>query len=182
MYCRMNILLDKHEVGKLADFGFSIQLPKTHANKTMITAICGLPGTHGYRPPEYITPSFRCSVTSTVSEWYDEWNSKRVFIYCHFSGHFRVLYWQTCVFWWYEFGMAFKDDAAEFLYPLQTDCTEDERCDVDAFHRMADTKAGDVSQTLSSELLILINATTKRIPSKRPQISAVSLIKYRQVN
>ncbi len=60
----MNILLDKHQVGKLADFGFSIQLPKTHANKTMITAICGLPGTHGYRPPEYSYSKF--SVLSDV--------------------------------------------------------------------------------------------------------------------
>ena len=63
----MNILLDKldkHKVGKLADFGFSIQCPKTHANKTMITAVCGLPGTHGYRPPEYSYSKF--SVLSDV--------------------------------------------------------------------------------------------------------------------
>ena len=30
-----------------------MQLPEKHAKKTLITAIEGLPGTDGYRPPEY---------------------------------------------------------------------------------------------------------------------------------
>ena len=38
---------------KIADFGFSIQLPERKANKTLVTATQGLPGTDGYRPPEY---------------------------------------------------------------------------------------------------------------------------------
>ena len=50
---RSNILLDDHFSGKLSDFGFSIQLPRCYANKTLIVASTGLPGTNGYRPPEY---------------------------------------------------------------------------------------------------------------------------------
>ncbi len=49
---RSNILLDKL-TAKLSDFGFSIQLPVSQASKTVITAVDGLPGTDGYRPPEY---------------------------------------------------------------------------------------------------------------------------------
>ena len=51
--CSSNILLDKHFAAKLSDFGFSIQLPARKANKTVVTAVEGLPGTDGYRPPEY---------------------------------------------------------------------------------------------------------------------------------
>jgi serine/threonine protein kinase len=50
---RSNILLDEHLTAKLADFGFSIQLPEKKAGKTLITATDGLPATDGYRPPEY---------------------------------------------------------------------------------------------------------------------------------
>ena len=57
MHCipdfRSNILLDENLKAKLADFGFSIQLPERKANKTLVTATQGLPGTDGYRPPEY---------------------------------------------------------------------------------------------------------------------------------
>ena len=51
--CSSNILIDKHFTAKLADFGFSIQLPPRKANKAIVTAVEGLPGTDGYRPPEY---------------------------------------------------------------------------------------------------------------------------------
>ncbi len=52
---RGNILLDEHLMAKIADFGFSIQVPQHHANKTLITVGPGqgIPGTPGYRPPEY---------------------------------------------------------------------------------------------------------------------------------
>ena len=54
-FYRSNILLDEHLVAKISDFGFSIQLPVTFGNKTLITVGPGqgLPGTPGYRPPEY---------------------------------------------------------------------------------------------------------------------------------
>ena len=51
-----NILLDEHLVAVLADFGFSIQLPvQLPESKTLITVGPGegLPGTPGYRAPEY---------------------------------------------------------------------------------------------------------------------------------
>ena len=51
--CRSNILLDKKLTAKLSDFGFSIQLPECKGSKTLITSADGLPGTDGYRPPEY---------------------------------------------------------------------------------------------------------------------------------
>ena len=52
---RSNILLDEHLTAKIADFGFSIQVPQNYGNKTLITVGPGqgLPGTPGYRPPEY---------------------------------------------------------------------------------------------------------------------------------
>ena len=62
--CRSNILLDRFGCGKLSDFGFSIQLPKSVGNKTMITSMSGLPGTNGYRPPEYMES--RYSVLSDI--------------------------------------------------------------------------------------------------------------------
>ncbi len=49
--------------GKLSDFGFSLQLPTTHDNKTLISST-GLPGTNGYRPPEYGDSKF--SILSDV--------------------------------------------------------------------------------------------------------------------
>ena len=51
--CRSNILLDNKLTAKLSDFGFSIQLPESQGSKTLITSADGLPGTDGYRPPEY---------------------------------------------------------------------------------------------------------------------------------
>lgn len=48
-----NILLDSFLVPKICDFGFSVQVPENKCRKTLITAIEGLPGTDGYRPPEY---------------------------------------------------------------------------------------------------------------------------------
>lgn len=65
LYCRSNILLDKNWRGYLSDFGFSIQLPPKKANKTVVTAIDALPGTDGYRPPEYSDGKF-----STLSDIY----------------------------------------------------------------------------------------------------------------
>ena len=50
---RSNILLDHKLTAKIADFGFSIQLPQSLGSKTLITSADGLPGTDGYRPPEY---------------------------------------------------------------------------------------------------------------------------------
>ncbi len=52
-YSSRNILLDDNVCAKICDFGFSVQLPERKANRTMITAVDGLPGTDGYRPPEY---------------------------------------------------------------------------------------------------------------------------------
>ena len=46
-------MLDEHLTAKLADFGFSIQMPETVGNVTLINARDGLPGTNGYRPPEF---------------------------------------------------------------------------------------------------------------------------------
>ena len=42
-----------------------MQLPEKHSRKTLITAIEGLPGTDGYRPPEYGDRKF-----STLSDVY----------------------------------------------------------------------------------------------------------------
>ena len=46
-------MLDEHLSAKLADFGFSIQMPETVGNVTLINAKDGLPGTNGYCPPEF---------------------------------------------------------------------------------------------------------------------------------
>ena len=48
---RANILLDKAKNAKLADFGFSIELPQLSHGKTMFTAQ-NLPRTEGYFPSE----------------------------------------------------------------------------------------------------------------------------------
>ena len=53
LFYRSNILLDEHLTTKLADFGFSIQMPETVGNVALISAQDGLPGTNGYRPPEF---------------------------------------------------------------------------------------------------------------------------------
>ena len=50
---RSNILIDSKLSAKLSDFGFSIQLPLSGGSRTLITSADGLPGTDGYRPPEY---------------------------------------------------------------------------------------------------------------------------------
>lgn len=62
-----NILLDDHWVAKIADFGFSIELPQIVGGKTLITATPGhgLPGTPGYMAPEYHQQKF-----STYSDVY----------------------------------------------------------------------------------------------------------------
>ena len=48
---RSNILLDEHLTAKVADLGFSIQVPQHYGSKTLITVGPGqgLPGTPGYR-------------------------------------------------------------------------------------------------------------------------------------
>ena len=55
---RSNILLDEHLGAKLADFGFSFQMPEKVGNVTLISAVHGLPGTNGYRPPEFSDSNF----------------------------------------------------------------------------------------------------------------------------
>jgi serine/threonine protein kinase len=51
--CRSNVLLDENVSSKISDFGFSAQTPKRVGNTTLLSAKHGLPGTNGYRPPEY---------------------------------------------------------------------------------------------------------------------------------
>lgn len=55
---RSNIVIDSKLSAKLSDFGFSIQLPQSSGSKTLITSADGLPGTDGYRPPEYSDRKF----------------------------------------------------------------------------------------------------------------------------
>ena len=50
---RSNILLDDKLNAQISDFGFSIQMPQNVHGTTLITATDGLPGTSGYRPPEF---------------------------------------------------------------------------------------------------------------------------------
>ena len=68
--CSSNILLYKHFAAKLSDFGFSIQLPARKANKTVVTAVEGLPGTDGIDPLSMVTGNLVLEVTSTLLEWY----------------------------------------------------------------------------------------------------------------
>ena len=53
LFLSRNILLDSFLVPKICDFGFSIQIASVSRGNTLITAVEGLPGTDGYRPPEY---------------------------------------------------------------------------------------------------------------------------------
>lgn len=73
--CRSNILLDGNLSAKVADFGFCIQMPERKGNKTLVTAVHALPGTDGYRPPEYgdgkygvFSDVYSYGVVSTVME------------------------------------------------------------------------------------------------------------------
>lgn len=56
--------MDEHLTAKLADFGFSIQMPEAVGNVTLINSKDGLPGTNGYRPPEFSDSNF--SVRSDI--------------------------------------------------------------------------------------------------------------------
>ena len=74
-----------------------------------------------------------------------------------------------------QFGIVqLKSGLTDYIEFLQIDDTEEERCENESFHRLSDVKATPVSQAFSSRLRTLVNSTTKRIPSKRPQISDVS--------
>ena len=53
----MNILLDKHYVAKLSDFGFAIDLPKVEEGKTLVTAPL-IARSEGYFPPELMNGKF----------------------------------------------------------------------------------------------------------------------------
>ena len=57
--------MDHKLTAKISDFGFSIQLPQSMGSKTLVTAVDGLPGTDGYRPPEYSDRKF-----SVLSDMY----------------------------------------------------------------------------------------------------------------
>ena len=77
--------LDEKLTAKLSDFGFSIQLPKSMGSKTLITSADGLPGTDGYRPPEYADQN--CSVLS------DMYSYGVVRLQHHFPTYIFVLSW-----------------------------------------------------------------------------------------
>ena len=93
---RSNILLEEHLGAKLADFNFSFRVPEKVDNITLISAVHGLPGTNGYRPPEFNDSNF-----SVYSDMYsfgvvscsaDICNSTLNFIAC-ITGSIEDLYW-----------------------------------------------------------------------------------------
>ena len=100
---RSNILLDEKQQAKLSDFGFSIQLPQSVSRTTLVMAKDGLPGTSGYRPPEFSDCKY-----SVLSDIYSFGVVGYIFIsvcvttYCgvilHITGHSRVLYRVACIF------------------------------------------------------------------------------------
>lgn len=49
---RSNILLDIKLNARISDFGFTIQMPKSVKNTTIVSSGC-LSGTNGYKAPEY---------------------------------------------------------------------------------------------------------------------------------
>ena len=75
---RVNILLDKHLVAKLGDFGFSQELPELVKRRTMVTAAV-VAKSLGYSPPEM--DSCRLSPKSDVYS-YGIVSSERVYSMC----------------------------------------------------------------------------------------------------
>ncbi len=54
MFCRSNVLLDRHLTAKLGDFGFTQELPLSMRGHTMVTAVA-VAKSLGYSPPELDT-------------------------------------------------------------------------------------------------------------------------------
>ncbi len=173
---RMNILLDRHSTGKLADFGFSIQLPKTHGNKTMITASVGLPGTNGYRPPEYGYSKF-----SVLSDVYSlgvvsiDHYLFLLFVFhnCHFTGGVGVFHRKTCLFRRSQSGMVQQHVSP--CYCIMFFRLTKPRMKGATVRRLLDWPIPKQAQWCPAVYGHLINEMTKRIPSKRPKTSIVSV-------
>jgi hypothetical protein len=139
-----NILLDHKLTAKISDFGFSIQLPQSLGSKTLITSADGLPGTDGYRPPEYSDRKY-----SVLSDMYS----------------FGVVALEC-----YTGLLPFSDEREGNNL---VDHTEEDRANVDTFIRVSDVKLGPCPVALLTPLLDIVNQCTKRISKRRLPSSEV---------
>lgn len=91
---RSNILLDDKLTAKLSDFGFSIQLPESKGSNTSTD---GLPGTDGYRPPEYSDRKY-----SVLSDMYS-YGVVRAKCVASLTQSYHVdrLYWSVSQVYWH---------------------------------------------------------------------------------